>query len=430
MKHIKLFFLLLLPLFSLSQNIDYARFVIDTLASPYLCGRYYVYDSDIKAAKFVASQLKQDYLKPFGKSYFQYFTIDTVNTFPVSPLVEINGKKLTPGKDFILKGYSGSDSGEYKVKILKIKDFTNPKRLLKLKKKNNRNLYFFIPEEISQDKELGKLTEAIVYSNLFNAQGYIIEKQKLTFIPSRTQKNFSVIEISDTVAEKPKKIFVNIKAEEKHNYRTQNVLAYLKGETDTFLVLTAHYDHIGCLGKDAVFTGAHDNASGVAMVLDLAKELSNRKCLPHYSIAFVFFSGEELGLLGSQYFAAHPLIPLNKVKLLINFDLLGSGDEGIMIFNGKDNPALIKKLEKINRKYSLVEKIVVRANRPNSDHYPFTQKGVNAIYVLTLGKYKEYHNIYDTRENIPLSDYKDVAKLMLLLINDLNNSPKILKTKK
>jgi Zn-dependent M28 family amino/carboxypeptidase len=107
----------------------------------------------------------------------------------------------------------------------------------------------------------------------------------------------------------------------------------IKGEVDTFIVLTAHLDHLGTMGKNVFFPGAHDNASGCAMVLNLAKYYSMRKCKPHYGLVFMFFSGEELGLLGSRFYTEHPLFPLSKIKFLINLDLMGSGDEGVQIVN-------------------------------------------------------------------------------------------------
>ncbi|NJO68366.1 MAG: M28 family peptidase [Bacteroidetes bacterium] len=93
----------------------------------------------------------------------------------------------------------------------------------------------------------------------------------------------------------------------KHNAR--NVIGYLPGETDTFIVFTAHYDHLGYMGRNTMFPGANDNASGTSMVLDLIRELSEKKN-HRYSYAFMLFSGEEAGLLGSTHYVQHPYFPL------------------------------------------------------------------------------------------------------------------------
>ena len=76
------------------------------------------------------------------------------------------------------------------------------------------------------------------------------------------------------------------------------------------------------MGKDTFFPGANDNASGVSMLLNLAKYYKAHPA--NYSIAFIFFSGEEAGLLGSKYYSEHPIFPLSKIKFLVNLVLLGT----------------------------------------------------------------------------------------------------------
>ena len=95
------------------------------------------------------------------------------------------------------------------------------------------------------------------------------------------------------------------------------------------------------MGKDVYFPGANDNASGVAMLLNLANYYSKKENQPKCSIAFIAFAGEEAGLLGSKYFSEHPLIPLNKMKFLVNLDLLGTGDEGMMVVNATCIPTTV-----------------------------------------------------------------------------------------
>ena len=119
----------------------------------------------------------------------------------------------------------------------------------------------------------------------------------------------------------------------KAGYRSQNVCGYLPGEVDTMVVFTAHYDHLGMHG-DTIYYGAHDNASGTAAVLDLARMMASVgdggvTGGRHYTYVFLLFGGEEAGLVGSAFFADVPLISLNKVKLLVNIDLFCGGDEGL-----------------------------------------------------------------------------------------------------
>lgn len=204
-------------------------------------------------------------------------------------------------------------------------------------------------------------------------------------------------------------------------YRSQNVCAYLPGESDSMIVFTAHYEHLGTHG-DTIFYGAHDNASGTAAVLDLARALSTQK--RHYTYVFLFFGGEEAGLVGSSYFADVPLIGLDKVKLLVNLDLFCGGDEGLMVVNAHDERTspYVDLLEGINEEHRFAAKIARRANAANSDHYHFTPL-CPAVFIYTLGgRYGGYHNPQDTCEACGLENYSGFVSLLLELLRRLENS--------
>ena len=180
---------------------------------------------------------------------------------------------------------------------------------------------------------------------------------------------------------------------------------------DSFLVFTAHYDHLGALG-DYYFPGAHDNASGTALVLDLARHFKQN---PHrYSTVFLLFTGEEAGLLGSSIFANNAKIPLKKVVQLINFDLSCGGDDGIMLVNGRDslNLPFTSHLEQLNSKNQRIKEIRYRNNAPNSDHYPFTEQNVPAFFVYTLGGFAaQVHHGTDNCTACKLEHYPEIFKL-------------------
>jgi Zn-dependent M28 family amino/carboxypeptidase len=169
------------------------------------------------------------------------------------------------------------------------------------------------------------------------------------------------------------------------------------------------------MGADALFPGANDNASGVALLLSMVKHYSVNK--PKYSVVFIAFSGEEIGLLGSQYFTDHPLFPLKKIKFLINFDLAGTGDEGIQVVNGKKYQSKFDLLTSINKERSLLPQIKIRGEACNSDHCMFHMKGVPCFYIYTLGGIQAYHDIYDKGETLPLTEFQDYFTLMAEFIN-------------
>jgi Zn-dependent M28 family amino/carboxypeptidase len=199
----------------------------------------------------------------------------------------------------------------------------------------------------------------------------------------------------------------------KEHYLTRNVSGYVKGtsQPDSFIVFTAHYDHLGQMGDGIFFPGANDNASGTSMVLNLANYFSQH--LQKYSVAFILFSGEESGLLGSGYFVEHPLFPLEKIKFLINLDIVGTGDEGIKVVNATAFPKQFDQLVKLNDEEHLLKVVSPRGAAANSDHYPFYEKGVPCFFIYTMGGIAAYHDVYDRAETLPLTEYEDLLKLLI-----------------
>ena len=202
-------------------------------------------------------------------------------------------------------------------------------------------------------------------------------------------------------------------------YRSQNVCGYLPGETDSMVVFTAHYEHLGMHG-DTVFYGAHDNASGTAAVMDLARMLARGQ--GRYTYVFLFFGGEESGLVGSHHFVDHPLIDLTKVKLLVNIDLFCGGDEGLMVVNANSSATkpYADMLQRINDERHYAAKIGRRDNAANSDHYWFAAR-CPALFVYTLGgPYGGYHSPTDTCEGCGLGNYANFMSLFRDFLDLLN----------
>jgi Zn-dependent M28 family amino/carboxypeptidase len=195
------------------------------------------------------------------------------------------------------------------------------------------------------------------------------------------------------------------------------VISYVKGTSapDSFIVFTAHYDHLGQMGNETYFPGANDNASGSSMVLNLARYFSEHPL--KYSVAVMSFSGEELGLLGSQYYVNHPLFPLGNIKFLVNLDIVGTGEEGIKVVNATEFPKQFDQLVKLNDREQLVKVVSPRGKAANSDHYSFYEKGVPCFFIYTMGGIAAYHDVYDRAETLPLTDYDDLFKLLVDFAN-------------
>ena len=263
-----------------------------------------------------------------------------------------------------------------------------------------------------------KLEKASWKKQLKDGTWLIGVEQLNTYSPivDRERPDPICIEILETaLPKKVKKVEANIPVQYRTNYLTRNVVGYVQGVVDTMIVFTAHYDHCGTMGDAVYFPGAHDNASGTATVLDIARIASQKQ--PYYTIVFMLFSGEESGLRGSKYAAENPLIDFNKVKLLCNIDMFCGGDEGIMVFNANSEQTkpFFEQLKALNGESHAALELRPRDNSPNSDHFWFSNY-CPSIFILTMGHpYGGYHDPYDTCEACGLGHYNAYMEMILQL---------------
>ncbi len=400
-----------------AQGTGYAKYVIDSLCSPHLHGRGYVFKGDRIAARFIASEFSNYQLKKPDTSYFQAFNIN-INTFPSNIELVIDGKKLQPGIDFLPAANSGHTKDTCQTVWFTKKNAENDGRIQKFLKKDLRNKIVVVDPEGVEEEEQKRLFEGLMYYNPFNSKGILyLNRDKLSWntAPGISVQNSFCIELHPASINRKSEVFVHLENEYLEDYETYNVIGLVEGkeQKDSFYVFTAHYDHLGRLGKDVYFPGAHDNASGVAMILSLAGYFALPENQPDCSIMFIACSGEEIGLKGSCYFADNSWIDLNKIKFLINLDIIGYGEEGIMIVNGKTHPEAINLMKQINAEESYVKKIKIRGAAANSDHHCFHEKGVPAVFIFTLGGNSEYHNPLDTPENLSLATFENLFRLLV-----------------
>jgi Zn-dependent M28 family amino/carboxypeptidase len=170
---------------------------------------------------------------------------------------------------------------------------------------------------------------------------------------------------------------------------SHNVMAILKGSTrpDEYIIYTAHWDHLG-VGRpdargDSIYNGAVDNASGVAAILSEARAFSQLKDKPMRSIVFLAVTGEEQGLLGSEYYATHPVYPLNKTVADLNMDALGDyGETNDFSITGKGQNDLedyVGEFAKQDGKTVTGDKNPGAGGYYRSDHFNFAKVGVPAL---------------------------------------------------
>jgi hypothetical protein len=356
-----------------AQDLAFGRKMVDTLTSPYFWGRGYTHDGMGKAAGFLASEFKSYNLEPLdGKSFFQHFSYP-VNSFPGKMEVSINGNELIPGKDFIVAPETKGIKADGKLIQKDSVTFIN----------SEEKLIVHLDDKLTME-----LSPEVAAYSMIN-----IDKRSLTGIPLSFK--------------------VNIENKFLKNFKTENICAVVKGtnKPDSFIFITAHYDHLGGLGKDTYFPGANDNASGVSLLLNLAHYYAKHP--QPYSIGFILFAGEEAGLIGSKYYTENPIIPLKKIRFLVNTDLAGTGEEGITVVNATEFPKEFAMMNEVNDEAKLLVKINPRGKAANSDHYFFTEKGVPSFFFYTLGGIKAYHDVFDKASTLPLNEHENLFKLIL-----------------
>ncbi len=211
--------------------------------------------------------------------------------------------------------------------------------------------------------------------------------------------------------------------EDSNSPKSSNVAAILRGSDPklkvTYVMLSAHYDHVGLAkaGDDLVFNGANDNASGTAAVLEVANALAALHPRPKRSVIFILFCGEEKRMLGSQYYAKHPLVTLDKTVADLNLEQLGRTDssEGphlnsanitgfeystitpILVDAGKRVGIAISKDAEANDKYFKL-----------SDNEPLAKVGIPAHTLSVTYEFPDYHAVGDEWKKI---DYDNMAKV-------------------
>lgn len=180
------------------------------------------------------------------------------------------------------------------------------------------------------------------------------------------------------------------------------------------IVIGGHFDHCG-LHMGLLFAGADDNASGSAVVMEIAEAFSKLKKRPKRSVVFVLFGGEEMGLMGSTHFADHLPSPFESTDTMFNFDMVGEG-EGTICVHSPEPPEFKNVLERADkhvktlRRTAVIREIGVRS----SDFAPFFLKGATCAAFFSNGPHLHYHQTGDTIYRINPDIMADIARLAFL----------------
>ncbi len=392
-----------------AQDLPYTYYLVNKLTSKEFAGRGYVNDGGAKAAGFIKNQFDSLGLLSFNsKKYAQPFSFP-VNTFPSTMSVEIDGKKLVPGDDYIVSPFSSAADNKYILKSLE--NYSSPEIF-----NSAPNVCYTVLQDSLSENERSNLFKDLLSGKIQYGALILLQQKKLTWSVAKDQYKIPVLTVLQFyVPENAKEVSIKIAAKFIPEFKIQNLVGFVKGSAkpDSFIVFSAHYDHLGMMGSETYFPGANDNASGVSMLLNLAKHFLKKENRPMCSIVFIAFAGEEAGLVGSKYYTEHPLFPLSQIKFLINLDLLGTGDDGMMVVNATEYPTQFHLLDSLNNSHQYLNKLGQRGKAKNSDHYWFTEKGVPSFFFYTMGGIQAYHDINDKAETLPYTEFEDVFKLII-----------------
>ena len=214
----------------------------------------------------------------------------------------------------------------------------------------------------------------------------------------------------------------------------RNVGALLRGSDaklrEEFVVVAAHYDHLGVRGGK-LYPGADDNASGVAMMLEVARSLVKAPFPPHRSMIFVGFDLEEVGLFGSRYFVAHPPVALDKVVLFVTADMIGRSlagvcDSYVFVIGSENAPGLRPWIDRAARGRSLTVGLlgadILVLNR--SDYGPFRSRSIPFLF-FTTGENPRYHRPDDTAETLDFAKLTSISQMIEQVIAMAADAPAV-----
>ena len=208
-----------------------------------------------------------------------------------------------------------------------------------------------------------------------------------------------------------------------------NILGFLDNKAENTIIIGAHYDHLGFGGEGslyrdsikAIHNGADDNASGVAVLLNLAAKLKTKNTNNNY--LFMGFSGEEMGLLGSNYFVKNPTIDIKKISYMINMDMVGrmKKDSSLAVYGTGTSPIFKQVLKSHNDNFRLVQQ---ESGVGPSDHTSFYLADIPVLHFFT-GQHEDYHKPGDDSEKLNYDGMHLISDYIFNIITDLDDNGKI-----
>ena len=258
------------------------------------------------------------------------------------------------------------------------------------------------------------------------AADYIADRFKILKIgPKGTNSYFQ--DFSFNKSSNPHEQVTFEDTDNKNQIFSKNVIGFIDNGAENTVVIGAHYDHLGYGGQGSLYVGkeihngADDNASGTALMLDLANQLKFDNFNNNY--LFIGFSGEEMGLLGSNYFVKNPTIDLSSINYMINLDMVGrlKEDKSLAIYGVGTSPIFKQTINSNNDSFNIIEN---ESGVGPSDHTSFYINDIPVLHFFT-GQHADYHKPSDDPDKINYQGVKEISDYIFSLISDLNDNGRI-----
>ncbi len=414
--------------------------IVEELSSEKYKGRLVGTKENEMAAQYISNQFKQIGLEnPEGlENYIQDFEtpVILIEEEPIMQLEDKSGnvvKSFTYTENFLFRTLSSSSSIDIKAPLYTVDSIEaaataseaveNKIALFPLSISRN----ITVPNVISYCKKTGASAGIIEFDTKSSRRNY----SNLTVTPIRADLNVgpydpylivdndTFSEITDAVS---KDLFLHIKCDFSREFNKQvpNVIGMIPGSDpklkDEYIIVGAHFDHVGDNKNGTYNPGALDNASGTAGLIEIARIIKNSKIPPRKSIIFAAFNSEEARLAGSQYFVRNPIYPLSK-SVMINMDMIGcSADIPLTIATANNHK---NTLQNELSKYAEEMKMNYKVNIiDGSDHFSFTQMGVESVLLINEDFLNGYHSPDDTIEDVDKLKMEQAVKLVLRYIDN------------
>ena len=393
-----------------AQDLVHYKKVVKELSSAKYQGRGYAKDGANKAGKYLEKEFRK---AGADQVVCQPFTID-INTFCGKMKMSADGKKLKAGVDFSMREYSPGVHGQFPVYHIDTLNFDPERLFADLEKPENRNcmvtceyMFSYRNRDVFsrlQSKD-GAPNAGFLYTwtspiKFYKAYGHYVTDKPIVWV-------------TPEAIEDVRSVSLDVDNQFLEGYGLFNVIAKVEGERhDSCYVFTAHYDHLGNLGRRIYYAGANDNASGTATIVTLAAHYAKHR--PPYDMYFIAFSGEDANLRGSEFFVQNPIVPLEQIKYLFNIDMIG--DNNPVQYCEVSDPGMggFELFQKINGEKGYFKALDRGELAANSDHYPFAERGVPCIFLENQegDAFQYYHTVLDNWKHAVFDSYEPVFKLV------------------